>query len=181
MNRIVVALCLSSLGLSVPAAAATIFAFSNSGYATGGSISGQFTGDDADDNGILDFAAGEITAFTAQFTGNRFVAPFSIGFDSLMQFSYNLDGTLGDDAGDALFSRNAFNSFFVAGVSGICDGVTFCAGVGATPEEGVVTVTLSRQPLIVTEVPEPATWALMIGGLGLTGFALRRRAAARHA
>ncbi len=29
----------------------------------------------------------------------------------------------------------------------------------------------------VAAVPEPAAWALMIGGLGLTGFALRRRAA----
>jgi hypothetical protein len=29
----------------------------------------------------------------------------------------------------------------------------------------------------VSAVPEPAAWALMIGGLGMTGFALRRRAA----
>lgn len=27
-------------------------------------------------------------------------------------------------------------------------------------------------------VPEPATWAMMIGGFGLTGFAMRRRQAA---
>lgn len=31
--------------------------------------------------------------------------------------------------------------------------------------------------LLITAVPEPATWALMIGGFGLAGAALRRRAA----
>jgi len=32
-----------------------------------------------------------------------------------------------------------------------------------------------------TGAPEPATWALMLGGLGLTGAALRRRAGPAHA
>ena len=32
--------------------------------------------------------------------------------------------------------------------------------------------------IAVGGVPEPATWALMIGGFGLTGFAMRRRSAA---
>jgi hypothetical protein len=33
-------------------------------------------------------------------------------------------------------------------------------------------------PVVAPGVPEPATWALMIGGFGLTGLAMRRRKAA---
>lgn len=35
--------------------------------------------------------------------------------------------------------------------------------------------------LATAPVPEPATWAMMIGGFGLIGFGLRRRAAVRFA
>jgi hypothetical protein len=36
-------------------------------------------------------------------------------------------------------------------------------------------LTLSVPPVGMTAVPEPATWAMMISGLGLIGYAMRRR------
>jgi len=37
------------------------------------------------------------------------------------------------------------------------------------------------KPPVTTPVPEPATWMMMIGGFGLVGLAIRRRAAAARA
>ena len=45
---------------------------------------------------------------------------------------------------------------------------------GELPAPGAILTT----PPVAAAVPEPATWAMMIGGFGLTGFAMRRRQAA---
>ena len=45
---------------------------------------------------------------------------------------------------------------------------------GSLPAPGAI---ITTPPEAVAAVPEPATWAMMIGGFGLVGVALRRRAA----
>jgi len=49
------------------------------------------------------------------------------------------------------------------------------------PVEGSLTDGGSLVPAAVTDVPEPASWALMICGFGLAGFSLRSRRGAAAA
>lgn len=49
-------------------------------------------------------------------------------------------------------------------------GIYYCAGGGGE--------TAFNYAFSINGVPEPATWALMIGGFAMTGFAMRRRASA---
>ena len=49
------------------------------------------------------------------------------------------------------------------------------SGFGRAPYFGIDGVSLVQQQ--VGAVPEPSTWAMMLLGFGLTGFALRRNRA----
>ena len=95
----------------------------------------------------------------------------------------------GDQSGsNALFTFNVF------GTSGLLGTFTLpvASGTGGffglTSTEGVTSIAISQADGFAvidnvsfngngTTVPEPATWALMIGGFGLVGTALRRRPA----
>jgi hypothetical protein len=65
------------------------------------------------------------------------------------------------------------------GVYSAADGYSLFAGVGIEPNDQDPTFVVSTDGVLTVQaVPEPATWALMIAGFGLTGAALRRRRAA---
>lgn len=85
-----------------------------------------------------------------------------VEFDAtVIDFSYYTPRTVFDCDGDAVFE-------------GFCGIIYEAPGLYLDwqPETGIdVTVTTIAQGI----VPEPAAWALMIGGFGLVGGALRRR------
>ena len=67
----------------------------------------------------------------------------------------------------ALFGR-AQGALFISDVQ--AHGINLASFAGGSLAEGGQLFFLEN-----TAVPEPATWAMMIGGFGLTGFAMRRR------
>ena len=105
----------------------------------------------------------------------NFSSPFSVSFaGALSTFSFeNVSFSAGtatafDAANNALasFSFSAFHGLFGFNAAGIRS-VTFSTAQGF----GVDNFTFAA----TGGVPEPTSWALMIGGFGLTGAALRRR------
>lgn len=66
-----------------------------------------------------------------------------------------------------------------AAIAGGCQGIFSFDGIHpSAPIQTALFYELERQFQITATVPEPETWAMMIGGLGVAGGALRRRAAA---
>lgn len=163
----------AAIGLSFSVAEISIsslggdnYNFEQLDFEGGGRVTGTFTG--VDSNGDLQLNAfdDEITDFTMRFSGSGSVPAFTLGFADLFGLVYDLDGgPLGDfdsfsegpdfegiEAGDG-------RSFYVAGPGPF---IEFCG------EENDCAVVLSV-------VPEPASWAMLIAGFGLTGAAMRRR------
>ena len=151
------------------------FNISQTGFAGGGSITGMFTGDDLDMNGTISSFSGEVTAFTANWSGNTTIGATSWVFGDLWGLVYELGtGDIGDDA-------------ICCGIEGIGvgpNGGGFSwqsgngpGGFGAAPGGGIqgptgAVITTSNLIDVSVKVPEPTTLALM--GLGLAGIGYRR-------
>ena len=84
-----------------------------------------------------------------------------------------------------LITNGSFDGpgFSFAYTTATCTGVSSCSQneVGLTPGatiSGPVTISVSFAdlPPPTPSVPEPATWAMMLAGMGAIGFAMRRRA-----
>jgi hypothetical protein len=92
----------------------------------------------------------------------------SIVFNYLDGTSESLDGV--QLAGGAFHGNQAVGRYMTYAFDKVVSSVTFGSS-GDSFEFDNIAVT----PSIVSVVPEPATWAMMVGGFGLAGAALRRR------
>ena len=186
MKKIVAATAalLLATSLSAPAHAAVTFTLTGVTFADGTSASGSFTTDDLFTSvtdfavttqagtfsfflggnfpvdGVLFTSANDIAFLTSQSVA--FVKAGFLGYDRTLTLDFDLLalGTVEIASGaeyEFLFGR--------AVTSGSLEGVTVPTGPGGGgPNPGGA-------------VPEPATWAMMIGGIGAAGGALRRRKA----
>jgi hypothetical protein len=176
---------------ATPANAAVIdFTFSQSGFGGGGQITGFFSGEDLDGDGQLSSFADEITAFGVSFSGNATVSAFSLGFQDLFGLVYDLgDPLLGNGrSGDfeGILAENGSAGYLVGPGPLLVDGACLNGALCGQVNRGDALAQTSQLVVVAgptAAIPEPASWALMIGGFGLAGTALRTRrsAGAAHA
>lgn len=147
------------------------------------------------DTGSYAFNAGDTVTFTWDLSGNQRSSAqddFSGGFvfgDLTLVSSYSILGAWGN----VLISSNVMSYGIGTGTGILGDtpfqsyGIQFVAGQAGTVSTYLETVgndnfgpIADNLVLDITPgtVPEPASWALMIGGFGLVGAALRRHRAA---
>lgn len=74
-----------------------------------------------------------------------------------------------------LFSTGNGAQSYVVNTAYFTGPVTFAFGNGGRGAVAVDDIAVDVRPTAVDAVPEPASWALMISGFGLTGGILRRR------
>lgn len=153
-------LMLTSGTLAFAIAAATPAAAADYVFSAGTVFSGSFS-----------FTDETLTAFSGNLAGRAFTLA-NVGF---VPAPYNTVG--GTTGGELVITGN-----FGGSTSG--NDFTFAFDPSApvtstlltytTPATGIATATLSISPAS-SAVPEPATWAMMIAGFGVVGYAMRRR------
>ncbi|HRH80108.1 MAG TPA: PEP-CTERM sorting domain-containing protein [Thiobacillaceae bacterium] len=166
---------LTLAALAGPAQAGA-YVFSQGGFTGGGSLTGNFTGTDLNLDGWLDASLGEVSRFALSFAGDSRVGGFSMGFAELAGLLFNMNGGgfIGDEGaigtGEGIAALSAERLYLTGiGPAGSAGGnITDITSLsGATTE--------TSQPVAVSAVPEPETWAVLLAGLGLVTLRLRRR------
>lgn len=138
------------------------FSFTSAGWLGGGTVTGSFAGNDdvLFPDGILSSFEGEVTAFSASYSGGTIVGPLSWAFEDLFGLVYHLNGgPLGDDLG-----------FFDEGIGAITDSTLFVIGPGPVGICGI-----EATCGVIELVSETPVLPLMLAGLALLA-AVRRRA-----
>ena len=163
------------LALSAPAANASTYYFSQTGFDGGGSISGSFDATDANSDGWV--STSEVAAFNLSFSGDSNVADFSQGLAELYILEYKagsqylgdeIDGSLQEVIGTNWFGSTGFDYYSGMGAGGFGGAVS-----------DIATGAISRSDELVTvPVPIPAAvWLFGSALTGLMGFSRHRKAA----
>ena len=158
--------------LAQPAQAQSInYAFSQGGYADGAVVSGHFAGSDLDGDGWI--YGYELTEFELNWSGNRAVEAFSLGYQERAGIEFQLsDQSLQHMAG---FSQDGEGIRYFSYES---KGWPTYAIPGVVTDERMGLVTMTNEDLLLTAaVPEPQSLALLLAGMGFIGLWSQRRRA----
>jgi hypothetical protein len=164
--------------LMAPLAEAATYQFSQTGFTGGGAITGSFTGNDLDGDGWL--YGYEITAFSLAFSGNADVPAFSHAKSSLGGIGYRIgENVIGGHPESYLTTSRTQNGHHIVYDAFGWPEFTIPGRITDDTTGKVLTTAESILVTGVGVVPEPAGWALMLGGLGAVGSLARRRGARR--
>lgn len=145
------------------------YSISQSGWSSGGVVSGYFSGEDLNHDGYINLASGEVDTYQISFSGNFFVSSFTHTLADLEFFSYTV-GSTGFRPSFPLYSCGS-GYFYDA------DDYTIGNCVNGLPILAFnATTTTAENALVSAAVPEPTTMSIVAVGLVvLTGMLRRRR------
>ena len=152
-------------------AQAESFTFQQTGYADDAALTGHFAGSDLDGDGWL--YGYELTEFELNWSGNRAVEAFSLGYGDRAGMEFEL--ATRTVAHMAAFSQNGEGVRFFSFDS---HGWPSYMIPGSVTDERLGLVSMSWEAINVSAVPEPQSLAMLVAGLGLIG-AWRQRQRAR--
>lgn len=153
---------------------AGLYSFLQSGFANGATVTGNFTAFDLDNDNQLSSFTDEISDFSAAFSGGGGVPVLNF-IDGLVVFDLDGSGLLGDGLGETSPGNFDGESEGIVGFSFDFSGAVYIAGPG--PFFGITCGNGETCAVVQAAIPEPASWALLIAGFGLTGATLRYRRA----
>lgn len=136
-----------------------------SGPQEGGGVFQMFTTATA---GLASFSA-DVAALYTRTSGASGLGLMSVLLDGVVMDTYDFGGVNSGPA--TLRGALDFTTNLAAGQHTITLQATRLFG----PGRGVASQYFDNVSLNVTPVPEPVTWAMMVGGFGLAGAAMRRR------
>jgi hypothetical protein len=166
---IAAAFALAQLALLPSAAHATTFYLKDVKFDDGATVNGRFS---ANQYGIVDYrnvvtSGGTLVAYQYNNNANMQYDPGDSGF-TLYHPDY--DGYLTIQTAERLDMLNGAAAILTGGASYECSSFS-CPGGGIARHvvSGFITTVAPNA------VPEPASWALMLAGIGVVGAGLRRR------
>jgi PEP-CTERM motif len=157
---------------SQTARGSVIVHFEQKGYSGGGVVSGSFSGNDLNGDGLLSSLDGELVNYSMSFSGDSIVANFTHDNSIFNALIYSVGSShLGNLGVEGVLSD-------VFGVTGYyyMSGIAVTGTYGGSVIDLVSGATSSTPELIsvTPAVPEPSTYALVVMGLGVLGFARKK-------